>query len=146
MITEMTKSNRWLRNPFEMIRTMTPGMAWDELPKLFTAHAWMPKLDVFEKEGELVVKADLPGVLKENVKVTLDDNFLVIQGERKEEKEVREESYFRSECEYGSFYRRLPLDFKMDPGLIKATFKDGVLEVKVPILEAKPAATEVPVS
>lgn len=63
------------------------------------------------------------------------------------EKEIKEESYYRSECDYGTFQRRIPLDFEADPGLIKAVFKDGVLEVRVPILAAKaPPAKEIPIA
>jgi HSP20 family protein len=95
----------------------------------------------------MFVKADLPGVKKENVTVTFEEGYLILKGERKEEKEIKEESYYRSECDYGAFMRRIPLDFEVDPGLIKAVFKDGVLEVRVPILAAKtPPAKEIPVS
>jgi len=98
-----------------------------------TSTVWMPTVDVFEKEGELIVHADLPGLDKENVKVTFEEGDLVIRGERKLEKEVREESYYRAESNYGEFYRRLELPFEADPTLVAANFKDGVLEVKVPI-------------
>jgi HSP20 family protein len=99
---------------------------------------WTPKMDVFEKDGELVVKADLPGMKKENVTVTLEEGNLILKGERKEETEVKEEDYYRAECSYGAFYRRLPLAFKVDPAQIVAKFTDGVLEVHVP----KPALEE----
>jgi len=95
--------------------------------------AWMPKIDVFEKEGFLTVKADLPGMKKEEVFVTLEDNALVLKGERKEEKEVKEEYFYRAERIYGNFYRRLPLNFKADPAKIEAKFFDGVLEVRLPV-------------
>jgi len=94
---------------------------------------WMPKVDVYTKDNQMVVKADLPGLKKEDVFVTLEEGDLILKGERKEEKEVKEESYYRMECSYGSFYRRLPLKFKVDPAKIAAKFKDGVLEVMVPM-------------
>jgi len=94
---------------------------------------WTPTLDVYEKEGELIVKADLPGLRKEDVEVTVLEGDLILRGERKEEKQVKEEDYVRMECNYGSFYRRLPLGFEPDLKLIVARFVDGVLEVKVPI-------------
>ncbi|HEY2295372.1 MAG TPA: Hsp20/alpha crystallin family protein [Thermoanaerobaculia bacterium] len=94
---------------------------------------WAPKIDVFEKEGFLTVKADLPGMKKEDVFVTLEDDVLVLKGERKEEKEIKEENFYRAERMYGNFYRRLPLNFKADPAKIEAKFFDGVLEVRLPV-------------
>ena len=98
-----------------------------------TTTTWMPTVDVFEKEGELIVKADLPGLEKENLHITLEENDLVLFGERKLEKEIQEESYYRAETNYGEFYRRLELPFAADPTLVAASFKNGVLEVKIPI-------------
>lgn len=95
--------------------------------------AWMPKVDVFKKEGELIVKADLPGMKKEDVTVTFEDGNLVLKGERKEETEVKEKDFYRAECSYGAFYRTLPLTFTVDPAKIVAKFTDGVLEVRVPM-------------
>lgn len=99
--------------------------------------AWAPRMDVFEKEGSLVVKADLPGVKKEDVQVTLERGDLLIQGERKTESEVKEEDYYRCERSYGGFYRRLPLPAEVKADQIQASFTDGVLEVRVrmPVVE-----------
>jgi len=94
---------------------------------------WSPKIDVFQKDNELVVKADLPGMKKEEVFVTLEEGDLILKGERKEEKEIEENDFYRAECLYGSFYRRLPLNFKVDPAKIAAKLTDGVLEVRVPM-------------
>lgn len=143
-----------VRSPFELMRSMMSDWDFEAFPTLFGRPMrfgmelnWAPKMDVYEKDGELFVKADLPGVKKENVTVTFEEGYLILKGERKEEKEIKEESYYRSECDYGAFLRRIPLDFEVDPGLIKAVFKDGVLEVRVPILAAKtPPAKEIPVS
>lgn len=110
----------WLPFTFRPFRTEKPT-------------AWMPKMDVFEKDGELIVKADLPGLKKEEVFVTLEEGNLILKGERKEETEVKEENFYRAECNYGAFYRRLPLAFKVDPNKIVAKFFDGVLEVHVPM-------------
>jgi HSP20 family protein len=101
--------------------------------------AWTPKLDVFEKDGFLTVKADLPGMKKEEVLVTLEDGALILKGERKEEKEVKEENFYRAERMVGTFYRRLPLAFKVDPAKIEAKFTDGVLEVRVPVPKVEEA-------
>jgi HSP20 family protein len=156
MITQMTKpeiKNR-LKTPLDLFQEITRDWELTYLPNLFsrfhrpdTEMTWAPKMNVFEKDGELVVKADLPGVEKENVKVYMEESYLVIQGERRLEKEVKEDNFYRSECEYGTFYRRLPLNFEVDPGLIKATFTNGVLELKVPILAPKgPEPKQIPIT
>lgn len=94
---------------------------------------WTPKLDVFRTDGELVVKADLPGMKKEDVTVTLEEGDLILKGERKEEKEFKEEDVYRAERIYGAFFRRLPLDFEVDPAKVNAKFIDGVLEIRLPM-------------
>lgn len=100
---------------------------------------FIPKTDIFEKNGKLVVNAELPGVKKEDVHVALENDFLVISGERKHEEKVEEEDIRRWECSYGSFYRRLPLGFEIDPAKINAQFKDGVLKLEVPMPKEKKA-------
>jgi HSP20 family protein len=111
------------------------------------ATTWMPRLDVFKKDNDLVVKADLPGIQKEDIQVYLEEGDLILKGERKEETKVEEESYYRAECTYGSFYRRLPLGFAAVPETINAKFQDGILEVHVPMpVEAKPEVKPIPVS
>jgi HSP20 family protein len=93
---------------------------------------WMPKLDVYEEKDHLVVKADLPGMKKEDVHLAIDEGDLVIEGERKEEKKVEKESYYKAECNYGAFYRRLPLSFDVKAEDITAKFANGVLEIHMP--------------
>lgn len=121
-----------LRNELEQFFDR-PWLAFSRKARNLEKTPWMPTMDVFEKNGELIVKADLPGMKKEDVTVTLEDNFLVLKGERKEEKEINEENFYRVERLYGAFYRRLPLSFKADPLKIDAKFKDGVLEVRLPM-------------
>jgi HSP20 family protein len=104
------------------------------------SNAWHVRMDVFEKDGRMVVKADLPGIKREDIDVSLDRGDLVIRGERREEKEVKEEAYYRAERAYGSFYRRIPLPFAVSSDQVSATFKDGVLEVTVPIPAPPPEA------
>jgi HSP20 family protein len=93
---------------------------------------WRPSVDVYEKDGNLVIKAELPGMKKEDIEVALDQGDLVIRGERKAESEVKEENYYRIERNYGSFYRRIPLPFEVKPDQITASYNDGVLEVRIP--------------
>lgn len=94
---------------------------------------FLPRMDVFEKDGELVVQADLPGMKKNEVEVSVENGDLVLRGERKHEKEIRNEDYFRAERSYGRFFRRLPLPADTRPDAVKANFHDGVLDVHVPL-------------
>jgi len=97
------------------------------------APAWSPTIEVFEKDNRLVTKVDLPGLKKEDVKVEVTDSRLAISGERKREVEEKKKNFYRSEREYGSFYRAVPLPEGVKPEDVKATFADGVLEVSVPL-------------
>lgn len=103
---------------------------------------WAPRVDVFEKNGDLVVKAELPGAKKEDIEVTLAQGYLVIRGQKKAETEVKEEHYYRMEQSYGSFYRRLALPFEAIADQVKATYTGGILEVHIP----KPTAEAEPTS
>ena len=98
---------------------------------------WSPQVDMYEEGNDLVVKAELPGVAREDIDVSLENGDLVIKGERRNEAEVREENYYRMERSFGSFYRRLPMPEGVQPDQISATFKDGVLEIRTP----KPATS-----
>jgi HSP20 family protein len=95
----------------------------------FGQTAWSPQVEVFEREGQLVVRADLPGLTKDDVKVEVTDNALMISGERKGEHEEKREGYYRSERSYGSFYRRIPLPEGASADDANATFNNGVLEI-----------------
>lgn len=121
--------------PF-LFRPMRP------LRELTKAFEWAPTIDVFEKNGELHLKADLPGVKKEHVKVEIDDGDLVIFGERKAETEVKEKDFYRAERQHGTFFRRMALNFAADPAKIAAKFADGVLEVTIPYPPEKKVETK----
>jgi HSP20 family protein len=126
------------RLPLEFDRLFNES-AWPafQLPVLRSTELqrfdWAPLIDVFEREGKLVTRVDLPGLKKEDVKVDVADGVLTISGERKRETEEKKEQFYRSEREYGSFYRAvaLPEGTKIDD--IKATFANGVLEVTMPL-------------
>jgi HSP20 family protein len=107
---------------------------------------WVPSVDVSETDGEYQIKAEIPDVKKEDVRVTLEDGVLTIQGERKQEKEEKGKKYHRIERSYGSFVRSFTLPDLVDEEKVKAEFKDGVLNLKLPKSEkAKPKAIEVTV-
>jgi HSP20 family protein len=101
--------------------------------------AWTPPVDIHETDDALILKAELPGFSKDDVNVELKDNSLTLKGQRQNEKEVKEEQYHRRERAYGSFQRTFMLPATVDPEKVTATFKDGVLELRLPKREtAKP--------
>jgi HSP20 family protein len=108
--------------------------------------AWAPSCDIFETKNEIVVKAELPGVHKEDVKVNVENGILMIRGERKLEEETKREDYYRMERSYGEFARSFTLPTLVDANKITADFKHGVLRVTLPKREeAKSKAVEVTV-
>lgn len=129
-----------------MPRMMTSGL----IPLMRTEPAlagWYPSLDVFEKDNKLMVKVDLPGLKKDDVHVSFKDGDLIVEGERKVEKELKEDDYYRAERSFGRFYRRLPLPFDVKADKIKANFTDGVLHVELPIpAESRTKPIEIKVS
>ncbi|PLX62628.1 Hsp20/alpha crystallin family protein [Sedimenticola selenatireducens] len=98
---------------------------------------WTPAIDIKEEEDRYVLHADIPGVEPEKIELTMEDGMLTIKGEKRHEVTENKEGYKRVERSYGSFYRRFSLPDNTDPELIKASGKDGVLEVIIPKVEAK---------
>jgi HSP20 family protein len=90
---------------------------------------WSPQIDVRQRGNELIIRADLPGMKKEDANVEIRDDMVILSGERKEEREEEREGWYRSERSYGSFYRTIPLPEGTIADSAKATFKNGVLEV-----------------
>ena len=132
-------------SPFSLMRRLSDDMerlfedTWGthRFPRLFrdldvTTTRWTPNIEAFERKGEFVVRADLPGMTRDNIKVVVTEGDLIIQGERKEEKEQKEKGYYACERTYGAFYRAVPLPEGVKADEAKATFKDGVLEVAMP--------------
>lgn len=98
----------------------------------FALSAWKPVVDIFDKDDAIVIHAELPGVKKENVAIEVKDNVLTLRGERIESKEIKEDKYYRKERTFGSFHRAFTLPAAVNPDSIRATFKDGVLEIEIP--------------
>ena len=94
-----------------------------------------PVVDVFEEKEDIVVKAELPGMDKDNIEVNLTDHTLTIKGEKKKEEEVKKENYYRAERSYGSFLRTLQLPTEVKSDAVKAAFKNGILEIRMPKTE-----------
>ena len=138
-------------SPFALLRAMT-----DEMDRAFSGVApgvrgeggfqnWIPAMEVREKDGNLVVIADLPGIDKNDVKVEFTDNVLTIEGERKSEYEEGEGRAHRSERSYGHFYRALQLPEGARADQAKAEFRNGVLEVKIPLDQTKSNRKQIPI-
>ncbi len=125
--------------PFRDLRKMH-----DEMDRLFSslwpkgdhditeAAAWAPAVDMYEDKDQIVVKAELPGVKKEDVSLSLTEDILTIKGERKAEKEEKRENFFRMEGSYGLFIRTLQLPRPVKFEAAKAEYKDGILKVVLP--------------
>jgi HSP20 family protein len=111
-----------------------------------TVADWIPTVDIAETDTEYQIKAELPEVKKEDVKVTVEDGVLTIQGERRHEVEEKGKRYHRVERSYGSFVRSFTLPDHVDDAKVKAEYKDGVLHLHLPKSEkAKPKAIDVKV-
>ena len=107
---------------------------------------WAPRVDIAETDKAFVIKAEVPEVKKDDVKVTVDNGVLTVAGERKQEKEEKGKKFHRIERCYGSFTRSFALPDNVDEGSIKATFKDGMLSLEIPkTAEVKPKTVEVKV-
>lgn len=106
--------------------------------KEFDEVGWMPKIEVLQLNGKLKVRADLPGLKKDDVKVELTNGALTISGERKEEKEEEDEGFYHSERAYGTFYRQIPLPEGVKTETATAKFTDGVLEIMMQVPKSEP--------
>ena len=111
----------------------------------FGQSLWSPQIETFEREGQLVIRADLPGLKKDDVDVEITDDAITISGERRNEDEERREGYYRSERSYGSFFRSIPLPEGVNADDAKATFENGVLEItmKAPQLQSRGRRLEI---
>lgn len=135
-------------SPFKFMKRFT-----DEMDRAFAGfgppsaefEVWAPPLEVKHTNGNFVVTAELPGLAKDEIKVEVIENALVIEGERKREKEEKGEEFYRSERYYGRFYRSIPLPKGAQADAIKAELTNGVLEVVIPVPELNPAAREIPI-
>ena len=107
---------------------------------------WAPRVDVYETKDSYIVSADLPGIKKEDIEIDLKDKTLSVRGEKKYEAKSDKDNYVRVERQYGKFLRRFSLSDNVDTAKIKAIYKDGVLEIKIPKREeaaAKPVKVEI---
>jgi len=139
-------------SPFELMRRFS-----EEMDRAFenfgfaqggssnSQNWWAPALEVFERDNNVVVRAELPGLNKDDVKVEVTDEGLIIQGERKREHEDRGEGWYRSERSYGQFYRHIPLPEGANYDQAKAQFENGILEIEVPVPESNRRRRSIPI-
>lgn len=117
--------------------------SWSRTPGLDSLIAeggtWAPAVDIYETESSLMIEAELPGVDPKDIDVSIDDGVLRLRGERKMEKEVKEENYHRVERAYGVFERSVRLPSEVNPDTVKADYDNGVLKVSLPKVEPKKA-------
>jgi HSP20 family protein len=145
---------RW--NPFKDLEEMEkrlstyvgrPALRTEAGKEAMTVAEWSPPVDITEDDKEYVIKAELPEMKKEDIKLSVEDNVMSISGERKYEKEEKGKKYHRIERTYGSFMRRFTLPGTADGSTVSAEYKDGVLNVRLPKSEkAKPKSIDVKVS
>jgi HSP20 family protein len=114
---------------------------------LMNRGTWTPPVDIYEVEGALVLKAELPDMRREDIEVNVENSTLTIRGERKLDNEIKQENFHRIERAYGSFVRSFSLPNTIDSAKIAAEYKNGVLTVKMPVREeAKPRSINVEVA
>jgi HSP20 family protein len=133
---------RMMEEMDRVVEAINPSMASGGT---VSSRPWSPAIEVARRDGSLVIRVELPGLRKEDVKVELTPDGLLIQGERKEEHEEQQEGVLRSERRYGRFSRIIPLPDGADAEQAKAQFTNGVLEVTVPVPEEKARRREIPI-
>src|SRR5262249_43554774 len=109
------------------------GLGWTRTGSTLGTMRWTPQIDISQHDNELVVRADLPGLSKDDVKVDVTEDAITIQGERRREHEEERGGVYRSERSYGHFYRVIPVPEGAKTDQAKASFKDGVLEITMPV-------------
>ena len=132
--------NRLMQRVFG--RPALPARA-EERP-LIETRGWAPAVDVIDKKDKLIVKAELPGVEKEDIDISISGNVLTLKGETKREKEVKEEDYYCCERYYGGFSRSIDLPAEVDASKVDASFKNGILEITLPKSKV-PEAKKIPI-
>jgi HSP20 family protein len=141
------KMSRW--EPFRELVSLR-----DDMDRLFRSFFggpieevegfWAPTVDIEEDNDNYFVKAEIPGIKKEDVKISVRGNTLSVSGERKQESETKEKTFHRIERSYGRFMRTITLPSDVDPNKVKATYKDGILTISLPKPEStKPKEIEV---
>jgi HSP20 family protein len=134
-LSPFEEMERWfeesLKRPF-----YAPWMPRLRFPELREFREFSPTVDIFEDGNDVVIKAEMPGLSKDEIDVNITDDVITISGEKKTEEKIEKKDYFRLERYHGSFSRSLTLPAEIQTDKAKAAFKDGVLEVRIPKSEA----------
>ncbi|HUA83965.1 MAG TPA: Hsp20/alpha crystallin family protein [Bryobacteraceae bacterium] len=134
--------------PFALLREMTDWMDQTfegDLPITHGERMWAPAVEICERGNNVIVSADLPGIEPKDVKIEIDNNTLVIQGERKHEERRQDEGFRRTERFYGTFFRAIPLPETAKLDDAKAEFRNGVLEITVPVSQEQSQRKQIPI-
>jgi HSP20 family protein len=145
--------------PFGLVRRLSEEMErvfdglWREpgnrggggFPAWPSRESWIPPVEILERNGHLIVRAELPGVKREDVQVRVEDDCVIVEGERQQETESDRKGYYHSERRYGSFYRCIPLPERIDASEVTARFNDGILEVEMPAPTEKTRGRKIPI-
>lgn len=109
-----------------------------------TTGRWSPVVDIYETDESVILKVELPGMTKDDITIEINENNLILKGERTFQKDIKEENYHRIERSYGTFSRSFTLPDTVDRDNVNANFKDGILEITIPKIEgAKPKQIEI---
>ncbi len=150
----LSPSEFFSASPFSLMRRFSEDMdrlfggMWSGARGGETAEMgiWAPPIEVSQRDKEMVVCAELPGLRKEDVRVEVNEDGLIIEGERKHEQEHKEGQYYRSERSYGRFYRLIPLPEDANLEQARANFHDGVLEVTIPTPQSQQRRRQIPIN
>lgn len=148
LLPYLTPADVFRMNPFSLMRRMS-----EELDRVFAEsnergqreRTWTPAVEVMQREGNLVVRAELPGLKPEDVKLQITDDAIVLEGERRDEREEDKGGLHVTERRYGRFYRAIPLPDGAKTDDARARFENGVLEVTVPTEQPKSKRREIPI-
>jgi HSP20 family protein len=143
--------SEFFSNPFAVMRRMS-----EEMDRTFgrvygeggagNRGSWLPAIEVAERSGQIQVHAELPGLRPEDVKVEITNDALIIQGERRSQHEEGEGQSYRSERRYGQFYREIPLPDGANTEQARAQFRDGVLEISIPVPQQANQRRQIPIT
>jgi HSP20 family protein len=141
---ELTRWEEDIEDLFADFFRSVSAPLWPARHPLIETRGWAPTVDMYDRDNEIVLKVELPGMERKDIHMAVTDETLTLEGERKAEAEVKDEDYYCCERRYGKFYRAIALPTEVDASKIAAHYHNGVLEVHLPkVKEAKTRKTEV---